>query len=118
MIIIDVLKSGSLHSPIGPTGTLRRLIENKEYIENRGYKLRVFTDDVFSINANKKNKKNDDQIWRANLKGRIKHFVNKSKLLSIFFNLRTIRSAKNLIENYLKLDRKPDIIVFHDYFES
>ena len=37
MKTVDVIRPGSLRTIIGPSGTLKRIIQNKDYFEHRGY---------------------------------------------------------------------------------
>ena len=36
MKTVDVIRPGSLRTIIGPSGTLKRIIQNKDYFEHRG----------------------------------------------------------------------------------
>ena len=40
---VDVIFPNYINAAIGPTGTLRRLLKNKEYLRARGYELEIFT---------------------------------------------------------------------------
>jgi glycosyltransferase involved in cell wall biosynthesis len=115
MLQVDVLKSGSLKSPIGPTGTLRRLKRDEDYVKERGYELKIFSADSFCNTGNSNSTKNNNNANKR-LKNNIKSFVTKNRLLSILFTIRTMHHARRLVYNYKKLNRKPDIIVFHDFF--
>ena len=42
---VDVIFPNYINAAIGPTGTLRRLLKNKEYLRARGYELEIFTYD-------------------------------------------------------------------------
>lgn len=45
MKTVDVIRPGSLRTIIGPSGTLKRIIQNKDYFEHRGYLINVYTHD-------------------------------------------------------------------------
>lgn len=115
MLQVDILKSGSLKSPIGPTGTLRRLQRDKDYIKERGYILKIFSADFFSNTKENTNPASANGS-KKRLKTKLKHLVTKSRLLSIVFTIRTMRNARKLVINYKKLNRTPDVVVFHDFF--
>lgn len=117
---VDVLKTGSINSPIGPTGTIRRLLINKDYLSNRGYELNVFTSEYFS-----NTKDNAVDIGNSNslkskficsIKKLLKSRIPNSKILSILHIIRMILSAKKFVKKYQELNRDVEIIVFHDYF--
>ena len=42
---VDVIFPAYINATIGPTGTLRRLLKNKDYLKKRGYELEIFTYD-------------------------------------------------------------------------
>ena len=117
MKTVDVLISGSLDSPIGPTGTIKRLLKNKEYLRSRGYELNIFSHDNLK---NTNDKTNSSQIKKGNnhknIKSKLKHYIKKSRTLSVLFTIRSLYLARKLITYYNDPERKPDIIVFHNFF--
>lgn len=115
MLQVDILKSGSLNSPIGPTGTLRRLQRDKGYIKERGYELKIFSANFFDDIELKHNSPSNNSS-KKRVKTKLKHLVTKSRLSSIVFTIRTMRNARKLVINYKKLNRAPDVVVFHDFF--
>jgi len=48
---VDVIFPNYINAAIGPTGTLRRLLKNKEYLRARGYELEIFTYDYLVSNG-------------------------------------------------------------------
>jgi len=112
MLQLDVLKSGSLKSTIGPAGTLKRLQRDENYIQKRGYKLKIFTADSFNNIIEYKTSSNSI----SKKKTKLKHIVTKSRFLSVLFTIRTMLHSRKLVKNYKKLNRTPDIVVFHDFF--
>ncbi len=110
---IDVLKSGSLSSPIGPTGTLKRLQRDESYIRERGYKIKIFSADSFNKTGNENIPKNNS---RNTLKPNLRNLATKNRLLSVLLTIKTMLSSRKLVLNYKKLNRNPDISVFHDFF--
>lgn len=115
MLQVDILKSGLLNSPIGPTGTLRRLQRDKGYIKERGYELKIFSASFFDDTELNHNSPSNNSS-KKRVKTKLKHLVTKSRLSSIVFTIRTIRNARKLVINYEKLYRTPDVVVFHDFF--
>lgn len=108
---IDVIFPVYINAPIGPTGTLRRLLSNRDYLQSRGYHLNIFTLETLYGQTTE-----TPLDFSKGLKARssIKEKLKKSSLLSIAFQLRNDRIGHSLVKKYLSLNRKPDIVVFHE----
>ncbi len=119
---VDVIRPGSLKQIIGPAGTLKRIIKNKSYFENRGYDINIFTHD--SLSNGKSNiipeLKVDIQSKRGIIR-KIKKYIRanlyKSKLLSLFFMKRKDKAVYKLVDFYLSLNRDVEYVVFHSVNE-
>lgn len=108
---IDVIFPAYINAPIGPTGTLRRLIANKEYLRSRGYELNVFTADFLkgqNVSAPV------DFSAGLNTRSKQKELIKKSRVLSSLFQWRAARNAKRLVKKYLEQNRTPSVLVFHE----
>lgn len=125
---IDVIRSGSLSSIIGPAGTMKRIIKNSEYFKSRGYDINIFTHD--SISSGKSNvipecnatgSKNGRPLYKRILtkiskKARLK--AKHNTLLANFYLKKSDNSHKRLINYYLSLNKRPDIVVLHSEAEA
>ena len=108
---VDVIFPNYINAAIGPTGTLRRLMKNREYLRSRGYELEIFSYDFLVSHGTQKEV---DFSKGLGARSKIKQLLRKTKLTSILFVLRYIRNANRLVKKYLKLNRHPDIVVFHE----
>ncbi|MBR1792044.1 MAG: glycosyltransferase family 4 protein [Bacteroidales bacterium] len=48
------------------------------------------------------------------VRAKLKQYIKRSRFLSVLFNLRTRHRDHQLVKSYMKLGRKPDIVVFHE----
>ena len=48
------------------------------------------------------------------VRSKLKQWIRKNKFTSIVFVMRYIRNANRLVDKYLALNRRPDIVVFHE----
>ena len=114
---VDVLKSGSIYSPIGPSGTLRRIQGNLEFFKSKRLDIKIITREVFADNFSLISERNQKkERTNSKIKEFIKSITPKSKLLSILHISRMIFMSRRFVRQYFNLNRKPEIIVFHDYF--
>lgn len=116
MIKVDILRASWLSNPVGPSRTLNRIIKNKDYYNERGYDIEIFTLDRI-INRDIQSFRNASK----SLKYKVKSIVKRISKNSVFFcskilERETFFYGKQLIEYYLSLNRDADIIVFHDFF--
>jgi glycosyltransferase involved in cell wall biosynthesis len=115
---IDVIFSGTLQNAIGPTGTIKRIIKNREYFLGRGYDITVFTSDDCSNNIKTVN--TNDSVKQKNSKAKLKEYlkdlVPKSFILSGLYYYRLYLGNKKLTKYYFNQKRSPDIVVFHNVF--
>ena len=119
---IDVIRPGSLTDIIGPAGTLKRILKNQDYFNYRGYNVSIFNNDIIvlgeeaqlpqSITSTK------PSLSRLTvLKSKLRMLAKSSYLLSRFYLVRNNRRICRLVDAYLKLDRNPDVVVFHSDME-
>lgn len=116
MIKVDILRASWLSNPVGPNRTLNRIIKNKDYYNERGFDIEIFTLDQI-INRDIQSFRNASK----SLKYRIKSIIKRISKNSVFFcskilERETFFYGKQLIEYYLSLNRSVNIIVFHDFF--
>lgn len=119
MIKIDVLKTGHLTDIIGPVGTLRRILKNRDFFEGYGLEIaiyntgRFFRDWTQPDSAKKPAKKSKKQIFKTILDNCAKH----NFLLSVLLIEWKYYTHKKFVKNYLSEHRSPDILVCHAEIE-
>lgn len=132
MKYIDEIYPFDINSTIGPTGTIKRLFRNRIYFEECGFSMTIF---ALLKNRNKGKKK----LFLSEIKvleeeknvSRLLPSINKSSLISLLKSRkhafvesnyitsalafwRSKRSNARFVKSYLALERKPDVVVFHD----
>ena len=116
-----MIRPGSLNTIIGPSGTLKRILKNREYFQNRGYSIEIFTNDTITSGTSLKPTPTSNG-FRSNtflsvLKSKLRIMAAKNKLLAVLYVMKKHKDIKKLISYYLSLKRDPDIIVFHSVAE-
>lgn len=115
---IDVLKTGRLTDIVGPVGTLKRILRNHLYFQDKGLDISVYNVGKFfkdwvdnpSASGGKKTAK---QKFRAKLDNWAKH----SFLLSVLLVEYKYYGHKKFVERYLANGRTPDVLVCHAEIE-
>jgi glycosyltransferase involved in cell wall biosynthesis len=107
---LDIICSFYINSPIGPAMSLRRFIRDKNYLEERGYKLEVFSYDLLKTGENGKGFDFSPGLKSRN---RLRTCIKKYWILSVLFNIRSLFIASKMIKKYESLRRNPDIVIFH-----
>lgn len=116
MVKVDILRAGWVSNPIGPSRTLNRINNNKDYFKGRGYEIELFTLDKIYRRDNLYFKKASGTI-KYKVKTIIKNISKRNAILCFkILERETFFYGKQLIEYYLNLKREADIIVFHDIF--
>lgn len=111
---VDVIFPAYINATIGPTGTLRRLVDNIEYLKKRGYNLRVFTLDFLSGN-NINDINTPLPSKNRKLIGKMKNLIKQNSLLSqAFLYFYSNRNAKKLVDIYIDKYNDSDVIIFHE----
>lgn len=126
---IDIIRPGSINSIIGPVGTLKRMLGDRTYFEERGYDLTVFTNESFQ-NGGYKLPPSDQQVRNTfkntTLKWKIGHAIasfirNNARFFNpfaIYLMERTARSVKKLVDYYISQNRDADVVQFHSNLEA
>lgn len=118
---VDVIRPRSLRAIIGPSGTLRRIIKNREYFLSRGYDFEVFTHDNIYYGTNLPpvvNKIQNNKISvRLKITSKIRQLAKRSYFLSKLYVKKELNHIQKLVNYYLTLNRAPDIVAFHSVFE-
>ena len=109
---LDVVIFGSLTRPMGPAGTMRRILKNEEYFVSRGYEVTVISSDgivdkyddvqkLFSVPKVVPRKN-----FLTSIKRQIRQMVKSSFLLSSIFYLRDIKCSNEVVKQYLKYNQR------------
>lgn len=112
---IDDIFSTYINATIGPCQSLRRFIAHQDELNARGYQLNLFTRDF--LLTGEQGGSPVDFSRGLNFRSRLKQEIKKSRVGSILFQMRQKREAEKLVKAYLKLNRKPDVVVFRSYYE-
>lgn len=125
---IDVIRSGTLSSIIGPSGTMKRIIKNSDYFKSRGYDINIYTHDSMSNGIPNiiPDMKVGESLKSRPLYKKILTKISKAArlqakrniLLANFYLKRSDNHQKRLINYYLSLNRTPDIVVLHSESEA
>lgn len=125
---VDEFFPSDIKATIGPAGTIKRLFSNRDYFASRGYEMKVFVPYLTKsgILSNESemcemtelppvsNKVKAKSGWKDLFKARKHAFVESNRLTSAWAYHRYIKGVKKYIEQYIAMNRTPDIIVFHD----
>lgn len=126
---IDIIRPGSINSIIGPVGTLKRMLGDREYFENRGYDLTVFTDESLK-NGGVKLPPTDNEVrstfdnktlkWKARhaIGSFIRNHARHFNPFAIYLMERAAKSEKQLVDYYLSQNRDADVVQFHSNQEA
>lgn len=121
MKTVDVIRPGSLRTIIGPSGTLKRIIQNKDYFEHRVYLINVYTHDNINGSLYKPMDNSMNQSYIKNGIKKIKAYLRlkakSMKLLAFIYLYRDYLNVKRLVNYYISLNKTPDILVFHSTTE-
>lgn len=121
MIKVDHVYPGALTSTVGPSGTIRRILKNCSKLNDNGIDVSVinhgivyksWSDDSFSsfkpLSYSKKHQ----------LKNYLDVLAKDNLLLSIALMEYYRFRVKKMIQQYKRMNRKPDIVVFHGEHEA
>ncbi|PXY02985.1 hypothetical protein DF185_02515 [Marinifilum breve] len=121
---IDVIRPGSLKATIGPAGTLKRIIKNREYFLSRKYDIKIYTNDDLSPVAQNSTGIGGVQAKPSylgkvtkKLKVSLRKNAKHSALLSKFYIKKSQLMVKRLVDYYFQQNSTPDKVVFHSTYE-
>ncbi|WP_072524747.1 glycosyltransferase family 4 protein [Clostridium sp. Marseille-P3244] len=114
MLKVDVISSMSLTSGIGPVQTIKRIINSKDFFNERGYDLGVFTADKLNATLEQSFKSKNTVLLRLAKKA-AKYFSRHTKFYAKNRINNLNNGSKRILDYYDTLDRTPDIIVFHGW---
>lgn len=121
---VDIIRPCSINAIIGPIGTLKRILKNREYFVGRGYETSLFVNDSISLNRPVElldAKVAGGEKGKPSIKGRIydqlslwgKHIYP----LACWLMKNKYKATKRLTDFYISQNRTPDIVEFHSDME-
>lgn len=130
MKIVDEIYPSDIRRTVGPAGTIKRLFSNRDYFVGRGYEMRVFVPymvkkGLFSHESQMRemtelppvsNNLKQKGGWKDQFKAKKHALVESNRFTSSWAFRRMRASFVKSIDQYIALNRTPDIIVFHDYY--
>lgn len=113
---VDVLISDSFKSSIGPVQTIRRIKGSYEFYKENGYELSVYTKDDF-VGAPTGTPINKGSRLYDKKRTLFRWLSLHTKIFGILKSKQAINKSRWFIDSYIKLRRKPDVLVFHSFFD-
>lgn len=128
MKIVDEVFPENIRASIGPAGTIKRLFQNRDYFYSRGYDMHIFVKyscgkspfsrdtevremtELPAVSSSIKQKNS----WKDKFKAKKHAFVESNQFTSSWAYHRTLYIFSRSIDQYIAMNRTPDIIVFHD----
>lgn len=121
---VDIIRPCSINAIIGPIGTLKRILKNRDFFVNRGYDVSLFVNESMAlqrpveltdINATPQAK------GKSSFKGRLydklslwgKHIYP----LACWLMNNKYKVTKRLTDFYISQNRTPDVVEFHSDME-
>jgi glycosyltransferase involved in cell wall biosynthesis len=109
-----------MYQIIGPVGTLKRILADREFFLEQGLDISVYNRGHFYKSIDELKSDNKGQVY--GLKHKLFEKLNKSAHKSFFLAILLLeyrfRSFKKVIDGYIKEGRTPDIAVLHAHEES
>ena len=123
---IDVIRPGSINAIIGPVGTLKRIIKNANFFNDRSYEVSLITNDsykysVFSkideIPVHRPAKRTKLNDFKLRISSTVRKLAINSNLFAYIVLRKEYMAVKRLIDFYISQNRLPDLIQFHSNLE-
>lgn len=133
MITVDEIYPFDIRASVGPAGTMKRLFQNREFFRKRGYDMTIFTNH-FTHSVGFRNYYELREMielpqhanyalisGRGGLKKkvvtRIKQWTQDTRIGAyLVVKYHEQPWAAKLLDSYIEKGRRPDIVVFHDYY--
>lgn len=113
---VDVLISYKLSHATGPIQTIRRIKNSHDYFLEQGYDVNVFTLDAF-VNAPAGTPIQKGSFLYDYKRVLVGWLSVHTKVFGKFKINQSFKISRWLINNYMKQNRKPDVLVFHSFFD-
>ena len=126
MTEVDIIRPGSINDIIGPVGTLKRMLKNQEFFNERGYKITIFTNDSIErgpisetpeSSPIRQAKVPSTNSFRRKVGSFLRKMAKKNIFTAKWFIEKDRKIVDNLVNYYISLNRTPDIIQFHSNLE-
>lgn len=116
MKIVDVVRPGSMYQIIGPVATLKRILSNRSFFQEKGLDISIFNRGHFYQTLQQLSE-NNVASSKVGIKHRIKEYFDRkakhSYLLSVVLVEYVFRTIKQVVDSYLSYKRNPDVVVLH-----
>lgn len=130
MIQVDEIFPTDIKRTIGPAGTIKRLFSRRDYFAGRGYDMRVFVPlaqrdgngviktvmgemlELPTLSGTIKQKGG----WKDLINARKHAFIESNRITASLAFHRQLRAQEKLLNQYIDMNRTPEIIVFHDFY--
>lgn len=132
MKTVDEIFPIDITASIGPSGTIRRVFQNRDYFASRGYKVTVFAS--YPVNNTKIKRTFEfremtslpEMTSRAkmsesskSLLSKIRSFIIHNKFATWYYvKNRVLGGYCNFVKTYIEQNRNVDLVVFHDYITA
>lgn len=133
MKTVDEVYPIDINTTIGPTGTIKRLFQNRSFFADQEIGMSIFVavpvrkkvltykyhmKELVALPGEKNSGIMADTInakgWRNSLKSKIKESVKRSRWMSAYRINKTFKDNRALMEHYLSMKRNPEIVIFHE----
>lgn len=123
MKTVDIIWTGTLTGSTGPIGTLRRLLDSREYLLGQGIDLTIFSIDNHKGVKVAPSFSGSSVLSRTTkIKRRIRGWLTtlskKSLLISKWMIERPYPGIESLVKDYVALGRTADVVEFHSGYEA
>ena len=117
---VDIIRPCSINAIIGPIGTLKRILKNREYFTERGYNVSLFVDESISLNrpveisdVKVSNRKPGKKSVKGRIYSKLSMWGKHIYPIACFLMENERRVTRRLTDYYISQERRPDIVEFH-----
>lgn len=121
---VDIIRPCGINAIIGPIGTLKRILKNREYFKKRGYNPSLIVNESIVLQRPVKlsdSKATPQSKGKLSAKGKL---YNKLSLwgkhiypLACWLMKNKYKATKRLTDFYISQNRNPDVVEFHSDME-
>lgn len=117
---VDIIRPCSINAIVGPIGTLKRILKNKDYFEKRGYDVSLYVNEsvilkrpVVITDANKPLKTSVKPSFKGRIYSRLSLMGKNVYPLACWLMNNYYKVTERLNNYYISQGRTPDIVEFH-----